>query len=200
MQNLYMMRVLLILFFLSSFALSAQVYETANDIQHLNVGETIPSIEIRSLEGEKRLFTDIVKEKPTVVLFYRGGWCPYCNTHLAEIAAIEKEITKLGYQIVGISADAPEFLKNSVAKNELSYELYSDSTTELIQAMGIAIEAPDRYTNMLLEHSENKNASIIPVPAAFIVNTEGEILFVYSNPDFKKRISEEELLEKIKSL
>lgn len=200
MQNLYMMRVLLILFFLSSFALSAQVYETANDIQHLNVGETIPSIEIRSLEGEKRLFTDIVKEKPTVVLFYRGGWCPYCNTHLAEIAAIEKEITKLGYQIVGISADAPELLKNSVAKNELSYELYSDSTTELIQAMGIAIEAPDRYTNMLLEHSENKNSNIIPVPAAFIVNTEGEILFVYSNPDFKKRISEEELLEKIKSL
>lgn len=191
---------LVILTLFSTLQHVAQVYKTADEINPLTIGTLIPEIEIHSLDERAISIRDIVSEKPTVILFYRGGWCPYCNLHLAAIAAIEKDIKALGYQIIGISPDAPENLKASIDKNELNYQLYSDASTNLIQAMGIAIEAPDRYSTMLLDHSDNKNSNVIPVPAAFIVNSKGEILYVYSDPNYKERITEEALLETIKNL
>lgn len=189
------MRVFLALIALFSFTnLSAQVFSTADEIQPLESGTAIPSIAVSSIEGEQILISDLVKQKHAVVIFYRGGWCPYCNTHLAAIASIEEKIRNYGYQIIGISPDSPEVLKNSIAKNDLNYKLYSDSSTLLIQAMGIAIEAPERYSSMLMEHSADQNSHVIPVPAAFIVNSQGKIIYTYTNANYKERISEEELL------
>ena len=50
---------------------------------------------------------------------YRGSWCPYCNTQLSEIASIEDELKKLGYQIVAISPDKPESLNVTETKHDL---------------------------------------------------------------------------------
>ena len=61
----------------------------------------------------------------------------------------KEEILNLGYQIIAISTDSPAELKKSVEKNELSYDLYSDSEGKLITEMGIAFQAPGKYSSML---------------------------------------------------
>ena len=78
------------------------------------------------------------------MVFYRGGWCPYCNRHLSAIGQSKDEILNLGYQIIAISPDSSEELKKSVDKNELAYDLYSDSEGKLITEMGIAFQAPKK--------------------------------------------------------
>lgn len=177
-----------------------QVVENAEDVTPIKIGEQIPNIEVTSLEGQKNSILKVVKEKPTVLLFYRGGWCPYCNKHLAAVGQSYEEIQKLGYQIVGISPDAPEKLNKSVTKNKLSYKLYSDGDASLIKAMGIAFKAPEKYSNMLLKHSDDKNSEVLPVPSLFVLDTNGKILFEYVNPDYKTRMSPEELVKTLKSL
>ena len=133
-------------------------------------------------------------------MFYRGGWCPFCNTHLADIHSIEKEIPGLGYQLIAISPDSPENLQQSIEKHTLGYNLYSDAGGTLIQKVGIAFQAPEKYAGMLKNSSGGFNEGFLPVPSVFVVNTDGEILFEYINPNYKVRISSELLMAVLKNL
>ena len=193
--------ILSISIFLIAFTTSfAQVAKNAEDVTPLKVGEKVPTVELTSLDNTKVSLQEIVKNKPAVVIFYRGGWCPYCNRHLAAVGQSKDEILALGYQIIGISPDTPEGLKKSIAKNELDYDLYSDGDASLMKAMGIAFEAPKKYSNMLLKHSGDKNADVLPVPSLFLVGVDGKIIYEYVNADYKTRLSPEELIKKLESL
>jgi peroxiredoxin len=133
-----------IIFFTTIVLCKAQVAEKAEDISPLMISEKVPSIQVTSLNGETHLLTDIVKEKRSILLFYRGGWCPYCNAHLSAVGQVENEILELEYQVIAISPDSPENLKNTLDKEKLNYALYSDGDGALIKAMGLAFKASDR--------------------------------------------------------
>lgn len=191
----------LLLFFFSvaNFAL-AQLPEKAEDISPLLIGETFPNEQVATLDGKIVGFQELTKEKPTVVIFYRGGWCPYCNRHLAEIGQVEAQILELGYQILAVSPDDAAHLEATVDKNDINYQLISDSNGALAKAAGIAFQAPERYTKMLGEYSSGDNAGFLPVPAVFVLNTKGEILFEYINPNYKVRMSGDLLLAVLRTL
>ena len=69
-----------------------------------------------------------------------------------------------------------------------------------MKGMGIAFKAPRKYSNMLLKHSGDKNADILPVPSLFVVGEDGKIIYEYVNADYKTRMSPEELIKKLESL
>lgn len=178
----------------------AQVADKAEDISPLLIGEIFPDVLLKSQETSEHSTLSILSEKPTIVLFYRGGWCPYCSAHLAEIQEAESEILELGYQIVAISPDTPENLTITDDKNKINYSLYSDGDGELIKAIGIAYKAPEKYGQMLSSKSGGLNEGFLPVPSAFVVDTSGKILFEYINPDYKTRLSSSLLLAVLKNL
>lgn len=195
-----MRKLLVLVLIIFSATINAQVYSDAKDIQPLKVGQTIPEIEVTSFEGDSKLISEVIKKQKTVLLFFRGGWCPYCSNHLAAVGTIKDKILDAGYQVIAVSPDSPEKLRENIDKNNLDYELYSDASTELIQAMGLAIEAPDRYSSVLLDFSEKKNSNVIPVPAVYILNTNGSVLYNYTNPNYKVRLDEKDLLKVLKTL
>ncbi|OXA81325.1 Peroxiredoxin [Flavobacterium aquidurense] len=174
--------------------------KSATDIAPLLIGEKIPGITLKSAENTAVQLSDLLKEKKTVLVFYRGGWCPYCNLHLQALAEAEKQILAEGFQIIAISPDAPANLKMTEEKDKVKYTLLSDSKGELIKAIGIAYEAPENYKSVINVHSNGVNTNFLPVPSVFVVNTENEILFEYISPDFKHRISEELLVSVLKNL
>ena len=167
----------------------AQIAEKAEDISPLLIGETIPDMDLKASDESIHKFSGIVGEKPTVLLVYRGGWCPFCNAHLSEIQGVQSEVIKLGYQIVAVSPDSPENLQVTDEKDKLEYSLYSDADGKLIQSLGIAFKAPEKYAGMLNKSSGGLNDGFLPVPSVFIVDTSGKILFEYINPDYKTRLS-----------
>jgi peroxiredoxin len=176
------------------------VPKSATDIAPLLIGEKIPEIILKSSENTDVQLADLLKKKKSVLVFYRGGWCPYCNMHLQAMAEAEKQILDLGFQIIAISPDAPANLKITAEKDKAKYTLLSDSKGELIKAFGIAFEAPENYKSVINVHSNGVNTNFLPVPSVFVVNTENEILFEYISPDFKHRISAELLVSVLKSL
>lgn len=187
--------ILLLLISVSTFA---QVAETPEEISPLLIGEKVPDTEVTSSDNTRTSLSDIVKKKPTLLLFYRGGWCPFCNAHLAEIGEVTAQINEMGYQIVAISPDSPEKLKESQAKQELEYQLFSDADGSLTRGMGLAFKAPEKYGSMLIDFSDGGNTGFLPVPALFLLDTEGTILFEYINPDYKQRIEAPLLLDVLK--
>ncbi|MFV8373506.1 peroxiredoxin-like family protein [Flavobacterium sp. LB2P74] len=172
----------------------------ATEIAPLLIGEKIPNFNLKSVENTNVNLTELISKKRTVLVFYRGGWCPYCNAHLAALGEAEKQLLDLGYQIIAISPDAPKSLKVTDDKEKLNYLLLSDSTGELSKAVGIAFQAPENYKSRITQGSEGVNSSFLPVPAVFILNVNGEIEFEYITPNFKNRISNALLIAVAKSL
>ncbi|WP_215225448.1 peroxiredoxin-like family protein [Echinicola shivajiensis] len=189
-QSLWAFLLIALFQYNSAFAQSGMdVPADPTDISPLLIGEQIPESKVKDTEGNEKSLNDIVAEKPTLLIFYRGGWCPYCNKHLAELQSIEQDILDMGYQIVAISPDAPEQLKATVDKNDLTYSLYSDNDLKVTKAFGLAFQAPGRYKEMLFKASAQLNPGIIPVPAVFALDTKGNIQFEYINPNYDTRIS-----------
>ena len=185
--------------FLTSYGIG-QVPGKPEDISPLLIGEKIPSMEITSLDGTKTTLDEIVSKKKTVLLFYRGGWCPYCNVHLAAVAEAEPDILELGFQIIGIAPDSPEKVMATMDKNSVKYQLYSDADVSLIKTMGLAFEVPDKSKNLLTNYSDGKNPGLLPVPSIFVIDQEGTILFEYISPNYKERMSTELLIAVLKVL
>jgi peroxiredoxin len=177
----------------------AQVAEKPEDVSPLLIGEKIPTIELTDMDG-KAVKTNDIFNKKTVVIVYRGGWCPYCTAHLSEIQKIESEILALGYQIVAISPDSPSFLKESVGKEKLNYKLFSDNKGAFAKGCGLAFATPEKYGKMLAKYSEGGNTGFLPVPSVFVVNEKQEINFEYINPDYSKRLKGDLLLAVLKNL
>jgi peroxiredoxin len=120
---------------------------------------------------------------------------------LGQLSKIEKDLLGLGYQILAIGADRPEKSRESVEKHDLEYVVLSDSTAEAAQAFGLAfrVDEPTRAKllgyGIDLEDASGHDHHILPVPAAYIVGTDGVIRFDYVNPNYKVRVDPEALLE-----
>jgi peroxiredoxin len=170
------------------------------DIAPLLIGEKIPNITLQSVDGKSIPLETVLNKKRTVLVFYRGGWCPYCNLQLAALGESEQELIDLGYQIVAISPDAPKNLKTTQDKDKVNYILLSDSKGELTKAVGIAFKAPENYKPIITKGSDGLNSDFLPVPSVFIVNVASEIEFEHITPDFKHRISNELLVAAAKTL
>lgn len=183
-----------------------KVAQKAEDVCPINIGEEIPSVNVRDVDGKEINLLDLTKGKKSILIFYRGGWCPYCNVHLSELQQVEDDILALGYKLIAISIDKPEKLKESLQEHSLNYELYSDSKAEVSKAFGIAFKVEDSQVEMLKNHNMNLEKSsgeqhhILPVPSLFIVDEEGKIIFEYVNPNYKIRMSGNLLLETAKNL
>lgn len=177
----------------------SQIAEKAEDVSPLLIGEKIPEINLTNTDG-KEVSTKDVFNKKTVVIVYRGGWCPYCNSQLADMQSIEKDILALNYQIVAISPDSPSFLKETQGKEKLNYALFSDGDGSFSKAVGIAFAAPEKYSKMLGKYSADKNTTYLPVPTVYVLNDKREIEFMYINPNYATRLKGEVLLSVLRAL
>jgi peroxiredoxin len=173
----------------------------AGRVQPLGVGEKAPAAILRRPDGREADLATLYGQKPTVLIFYRGGWCPYCNTHLGQIATAEPELLKLGYQVLAVSPDRPEELAKTLDKQHLTYQLLSDSDAVLALAFGLVFRIDDptlekyRGFGIDLEEASGRDHHLLPVPTVYIVDKAGVIRFAHWNPDYKTRLAPEDMLK-----
>jgi peroxiredoxin len=177
-----------------------QAAATAEETVPLEAGDRVPSATVTDMDGQAVELSPLVAAKPTVIIFYRGGWCPYCTTHLGALATIEPRLVELGYQVLAISADGPRKVQETQEKSDFNYRLLSDSKMQAARAFGIAFRVDDatvekyRGHGIDLEKASGEKHHLLPVPSVFIVGTDGVIRFAYSNPDYKVRLEPEKVL------
>ena len=177
-----------------------------NDIRPLLVGQSIPAVTLKGIDGKSFSLNAAVAKKPTVIIFYRGSWCPYCNTHLGDLARREPELLELGFQILAISPDQPKYLQESIDKHSIEYTLLSDSDMAAAKAFGLAFMLDDatlkKYKEYGIDLQKNSGQShnMLPVPAAYLVTPEGKITFSFVAPDYKIRVKGDVLLAAAKEM
>ena len=177
----------------------AQIAAQPNDVHPLFVGDTIPNTMLLTTDSSEVGSNKIIL-KPTVLIVYRGGWCPYCNAHLSAVGMSMDKIDSLGYEVIGVSPDAPSMLHHTVDKNELTYSLYSDYTGLFTQKLGVAYQSPDKYDKLLTKASSGNNSGWLPVPSVFVLDENGVIQFEYIVPNYKIRMTSELLVNVLSAL
>ncbi len=174
---------------------------SADKTQPLKEGSRAATAVVRNLHGDSIDVASLYAKRPTILIFYRGGWCPYCNTHLMDMVQAEPKLVAMGYQLLAVSPDSPQSLKASIDKSQFSYQLLSDSDMALARGFGLAFKVDDATLaklgsyNIDLEKASGKDHHLLPVPAVYIVDTQGVIRFAHSDPDYTKRMPTNQLLE-----
>ena len=197
------------LFVLSSQVIAAtatNIAESAEQVSPLLPGLTVPNVELKDQYGKTVSLAERFKEKTTVLIVYRGGWCPYCSKQLASVQKIEKELANLNAQLIAVSPDSPEKLAETKITAP-SYQLLSDDSLTLAQTLGLAFYLDDKtakiYRNKLgvnFVSLDGEAKVALPVPAVFVIDTNGLVHFQYANPNYKVRLTEDLLLAAVKSV
>lgn len=179
---------------------AADVASSPETVRPILLSNHLPEVTVHKMDGKATTLADVVAGQPAVLVFYRGGWCPYCNLQLSGLRLIEKDVQALGYQIIAISPDRPQELIKTLGRDHLNYTLVSDSTAAAIEAFGLAYKVDDDTTanyrahGVNLEQYSGETHHILPVPAVYIVDASGTLQFSYVNPDYRVRLPAEVVL------
>ncbi len=187
-------------------AAAPPIAASAAQVQPLKEGTRAGVAKVRNLHGDTIDIASLYAKRPTVLIFYRGGWCPYCNTQLMDMVQAEPKLVAMGYQVLAVSPDSPESMKASIDKSGFSYQLLSDSDMALSKAFGLAFKVDEptlaklHSYNIDLEKASGKQHHLLPVPAVYIIDTKGIVRFSHWDADYTKRMPAEKLLETAKSV
>ena len=172
-----------------------KVAESPELVSPLLNGQFVPDVVVQTEFGKDIRLLDIVSSRPSVILFYRGGWCPYCNRQMAGLMEVEQRIIDLGYQIVAISPDSPDKLNDMKFDTDMDVIILSDAKLAAIRGFGLGYYVSDAAATMYRDKAgaklvtlEGAERFVLPVPAAFVVDTSGLIKFQYVNPNYKVRV------------
>ena len=171
----------------------------------VKVGDTVQDFELSNQSGEKRSLAELRKAGPVVLVFYRGGWCPYCNLTLRTYQEALPQFKEAGAQLVAITPELPDSSLSTTEKNELEFEVLSDVGAEYAKELGLAFPLPDDlrpiYKNLGgdLEKFNGAGNFNLPVPGTLVVDTDGKVLFAHVDVDYTTRANPEDVLSVLKS-
>jgi peroxiredoxin len=165
-------------------------------VSPLLLGSPLPDVTLRTLDDATVSLKDAIAGKPAVLVFYRGGWCPYCNLQLSGLRLIRKELETEGYALIAISPDSPAELRKTLDKAALDYQLLSDSDADAMRAFGIGYQVDARTREKLtgygidLAKASGRDHHVLPVPAVYLVDAAGVLQFSHVHPDYTVRLPE----------
>lgn len=173
----------------------------------LTIGEKAPLFTLPSPTDDQVSLSDCLNKGPVVLTFYRGSWCPYCNLQLNALKQRMNEMTALGATLIAISPERPDGTLSKEEMSTLPFTVLSDQGAHVAASYGVAWQVPD----FLLEHMRvdrgldlqeinNGNATILPIPATFILSKSGEIVWRYVDVDYRTRSEPDDIINALKAL
>ena len=160
----------------------------------VRVGDTVPSFTLRNAVGDRVSLDDLVATGPAVLVFYRGGWCPYCNLALRTYQReLLPQLGASGATLAAISPQTPDQSLSTAEKAALSFEVLSDSGSRLARRIGIAFEEAEevlgaqRRLGLDLAQVNEEGSTELPMPTVLIVDPDRTVRFVEVHPDYTNR-------------
>ena len=158
-----------------------------NETLEVNVGHQAPDFIARDLDGNPISVKALVAGRKALLLFYRGGWCPFCNKQLAAISQDNSKFKELDVAIVAVSSEEVEKGKELLKKLSLPFTLLSDTTFAGIDRYGVRDPSPSEKVRSL-------GVTQLSKPAAFVIDREGIVRYKDVGKNASDRPKNEDLL------
>lgn len=167
----------------------------------LRPGDELPAFELSDLNGARWSAKDLLREGPLVVIFYRGGWCPYCNIQLHGIQGALPRIEAFGATVLAIAPELPMRQDAMKQRFRLTFPLLHDEGNRVARTFGIVDTLPPDLLAVyhalghgLADVNGVSGASNLPLPATFVSDPEGKIRFAHVEEDYARRVSPDDIL------
>lgn len=166
----------------------------------LQKGAKLPNFTLSNAQGQEVHSEALLKQGPLVISFYRGGWCPYCNLELRALQAILPEIQAKGGQLVAITPETPDNSLSTQEKNELTFEVLTDTHNEYARQLGLVFQLPEDLKEVYhsfridLVKSHGDERYELPLAATYVVKPSGEVSYAFLDADYTNRAEPKEIL------
>ena len=163
-------------------------------------GDVAPEFALLDPDGKQVTSRELLAKGPLVISFYRGVWCPYCNLELKALQEALPEITARGASLIAISPQIAANSRKAQRDNKLDFPILSDVRSEVANAFGIRFALPDYLVELYsgfgndLAVANDDPAWVLPMPARYVIGTDGIIAYAEVNPDYTHRPDPSELL------
>jgi peroxiredoxin len=166
----------------------------------LAAGAKTPAFELKDHNGETVSSAELLRTGRLVICFFRGRWCPFCVGQLEAMSVILPQIRDAGGDLLAISPQTVQQSFFMADQHRLRFPLLSDAGNQVARQFGLVYRVPDYqetiYRRVLinLPFTNGDESWELPIPAVYVVDRDGTVLFAAVNPDYKERPEPEEIL------
>lgn len=176
------------------------VINNARNVQGMKVGDKASDFELPNAIGEAVSLSQCLTSGPVILKFYRGEWCPICNLDLRETQKYVNQFKLYNAKIVAISPQTPDDALKITQKNNLGFEVLSDSDQKVIRAYNLQFDpGKDYHQRRDISLLNGNNSITLPVPATFIIDTNFTIIGAHVEANYTERMASKEILKILES-
>lgn len=169
--------------------------------QGLQVNDQAPNFLGKDQTGKEITLQNELKKGSVVLVFYRGQWCPFCNKQLKQLEDSLYLIKAKGATVLTITPEKFENIEKTISKTKASYSIIHDEGLDIMKKYDVAFKVDDKtiesYKKYGIDFTEANgvsNGAHLPVPAVYIINKEGKIIYKYFDTNYRKRSTIKEIL------
>lgn len=168
-------------------------------------GDPMPPFALPDETGRIVTLRSLLEEGPAIITFQRGHWCPFCRINLAAISQNLDSIVSARGQIIAITPDRQEFSATFKSDAAAHFPILTDIDNGYALSLNLAIWVGLELERMMaargrgLPHYQGNDAWLLPIPATFVVGTNGIIKRRFVDPDFRRRMDIDDLIEAVQS-
>lgn len=170
----------------------------------LFINSKAPDFKAEDQNGQQVSLKELRKKGPVVVVFYRGYWCPYCNKYLKKLQDSLQLITDKHASLVAITPEAKEGIDSTVQRTGATFPILYDEDMKIATNYGVKYDVDQRtlvrYKSSgidLLKNNHQRESASLPVPAVYVINKEGSVIYRFFDVDYRKRVPVREILKAI---
>lgn len=174
-------------------AATAELRSSGIEQRARRAGDSAPDLTLPDGLGRPVRLAELWQRGPLVLVFYRGGWCPYCNLALRVWQRQLDALAARGASLAAISPQTPDASLSTAEKNVLAFPVLSDSSLAAAEAFGIAFTLPPalvalyRAAGTELPQLNGNGQWALPLPATYVVGRDGRIVFAHIEADYRER-------------
>jgi peroxiredoxin len=167
-------------------------------------GAKAPTFELTDHSGKLLSSIELLTKGRLVICFFRGRWCPFCVGQLEAMNLLVPEIEEGGASLIAISPQTVQQSFFMADQHQLQFPLLSDVGNDVARQFGLVYRVPDfqqavyRRAFINLPLANGDESWELPIPATYIVECDGTVLYALSNPDYTERPEPAEILAGVK--
>ena len=168
-------------------------------------GEAMPPFTLPDETGRLVSLEELLVSGPVAVTFHRGHWCPYCRINTRALSEAQGKVAAIGAQIIAIMPDRQQFAATFKTDAGLDYPVLTDIDNGYALTLNLAIWVGGELEQLMaasgrdLPRYQGNDAWFLPIPATFVLGADGTIKKRFIDPDYRQRMTVEDLLEALKT-
>ena len=169
------------------------------------VGDIAIDGELTGWNGDTIKLSELWNEGPVVLMWYRGGWCPYCNIQLRAMQQSLNDIENAGAKLVVLTPELPEKAKETAEAANIEIVALHDKDNALAKQYGIMFDLPEPIvpiyrTKLKLPELNGSDKMQLPLAATYVIDKSGKITYAFLDADYKKRAEPADVVAAVKAI